>query len=220
MKLRFSSHRFVSLELKPPACVGGPAFPKARLRRFSNAALNFAVCASHTASCIANSRSWIELVRVERVAERIIMEVEEGPPIVKAASDFRSYKLIKLRNGLAALLIYDPEVADVPEEEENDEPEDMDFECDCAECDDEQEPYFPFDWPQFQSNCTGIHFVSPIPFSKMLHFCNMEDPSDCCYAHNYPTAELGGEDFMSEMKLRLRYHPGNTKPVWYFNHVK
>lgn len=86
------------------------------------------------------------------------MEVEEGPSIVKATSDLRSYKLIKLRNGLAALLIYDPEVADVPEDgEEGDAPEDMDIECDCTECEEQQETYFPFDWPQFQSNCTGIH---------------------------------------------------------------
>lgn len=100
------------------------------------------------------------------------MEVEEGPPIVKAASNLRSYKLIKLRNGLAALLIHDPEVDndDNPDEEENDgeAAEDMDVEFDV-----EEEPGFPFGWPHFQYNCTG----------------------------------LSGDDFMSDMKLRLGFHP-------------
>jgi hypothetical protein len=91
------------------------------------------------------------------------MEVEEGPPIVKAASNLRSYKLIKLRNGLAALLIHDPEVDndDNPDEEGNDgeAAEDMDVEFDV-----EEEPDFPFDWPHFQYNCTGTHF----PLSVIL----------------------------------------------------
>lgn len=82
------------------------------------------------------------------------MEVEEGPPIVKAAGNLRSYKLIKLRNGLAALLIHDLEVDnyDNPDEEENDgeAAEDMDVEFDV-----EEEPGFPFGWPHFQYNCTG-----------------------------------------------------------------
>ena len=80
------------------------------------------------------------------------MEVEEGPPIVKAASNLRDYKLIKLRNGLAALLIHDPEV-DISDEEENngDTAQDMEVEFDV-----EEEPDFPFSWPHFQQNCTGI----------------------------------------------------------------
>jgi len=91
------------------------------------------------------------------------MEGENGPPIVKAASDKRSYKLIKLRNGLEVLLISDPQVSDAPEDSEedesgNDEPEDgMDTERHGpAGCADEQKPDFPFHWPQFQSHCTGI----------------------------------------------------------------
>lgn len=85
------------------------------------------------------------------------MEVEEGPPIVKAASNLRSYKLIKLRNGLAALLIHDPEVDnDDNPEENNGEAEDMDVEFD------DEEPDFPFDWPHCQFSCTGIHLSTAV----------------------------------------------------------
>lgn len=100
------------------------------------------------------------------------MEVEEGPPIVKAASDKRSYKLIKLRNGLGVLLIYDPDVADdAPEDCEEDEPEEsMDhMECCDGACS-EQEPYFRFDWPQLQTNnCSGTSLLSIALFATHIH---------------------------------------------------
>lgn len=105
------------------------------------------------------------------------MAGDDGSPIVKAASDKRSYRLIKLRNGLGVLLISDPDVADAPEDSEEDDDESGDDE---AERDaHEQEPRFPFQCLQFPSTCKG----------------------------------LGGEDFMSEMKIRLPYHPGHMKPV-------
>ena len=91
----------------------------------------------------------------------VAMEFEEGPPIVKAASNKRSYKLIKLRNGLAALLIHDPEVdnGNNPDEEENngDDAEDMDIEYDV-----EEDPDFPICWPHLHYNCAGIHLLLSI----------------------------------------------------------
>lgn len=91
------------------------------------------------------------------------MAGEDGPPIVKAASDKRSYKLIKLRNGLGVLLISDPDVADDPEdsEEDDDKSGDDEPERDAHE----QEPRFPCQWPQFPSTCTGMY---PLKHSKEI----------------------------------------------------
>lgn len=84
------------------------------------------------------------------------MEVEEGPPIVKAARNSRTYKLIKLRNGLSALLIHDPQACD------DDEEEDRGGGGTHVETDDDaqQEPAL---WPHFQYNCTGIPHAFRVP---------------------------------------------------------
>lgn len=79
------------------------------------------------------------------------MEVEEGPPIVKAARNARSYKLIKLRNGLSALLIHDPQVCD--DEDEDHGGGYMNVETDDAQ---QETAVLPVDWPNFQYDCTGM----------------------------------------------------------------
>jgi len=80
------------------------------------------------------------------------MEVEEGPPIVKADRNSRSYKLIKLRNGLSALLIHDPQCNDDKEDDRGGG--DMNVE---TEDDDQREPAL---WPNFQYNCAGNPHLS------------------------------------------------------------
>lgn len=79
-------------------------------------------------------------------------DVEVGPPIVKAASNQRSYKLIKLRNGLAALLIHDPEVSLDEEAEEEDDTDDMETDAGCPS----EQPEGQQEWSSdFQNNCRG-----------------------------------------------------------------
>lgn len=74
-----------------------------------------------------------------------------GPPIVKAASNPRSYKLIKLRNGLAALLIHDPEVSLDEEAEEEDDTDNMETDAGCPSEQPEGQ-----EWSSdFQNNCRG-----------------------------------------------------------------
>lgn len=43
--------------------------------------------------------------------------VEGGPPVVKAASDKRLYEVLKLPNGLSALLIHDPAMSGLQPED-------------------------------------------------------------------------------------------------------
>lgn len=76
-----------------------------------------------------------------------------GPPILKAAGNKRSYRLIRLRNGLEALLICDPDVNDVDDEsteEDNvDRTEDTNAQCESDMLLDLSN--------DSQYNCTGIH---------------------------------------------------------------
>lgn len=84
-------------------------------------------------------------------------DVEVGPPIVKAASNERSYKLIKLRNGLAALLIHDPEVSLDEEAEEDDDTNDMEIDAGCPSDLLERQEWSA----DFQNNCRGqIHLAN------------------------------------------------------------
>lgn len=47
-----------------------------------------------------------------------VVVVGGGPPVVKAASDKRLYEVLKLPNGLAALLIHDPAMSGLQPEED------------------------------------------------------------------------------------------------------
>lgn len=75
--------------------------------------------------------------------------VGAGPPVVKAPSDKRLYEVLKLPNGLSALLIHDPAMSGLqPEEDacdhdhhhdEDDDEEDDDEDSEEGEEDDDDE---------------------------------------------------------------------------------
>lgn len=106
-------------------------------------------------------------------------DVEVGPPIVKAASNQRSYKLIKLRNGLAALLIHDPEVSLDEEAEAEDDIDDMEVDAGCPS----EQPEGQNWSSDFQNNCRGKIHLS-IPFCS--HFGRFVGSSTFLFFFLYP----------------------------------